>query len=557
MDVLNPKLFVGLFFLLSSSISHSVTIPPEKNQPTPIVSSSPWHLEFGSRYWRGTGKYTKNLFNDMNALVSRLTYNRLTSNSAEGFWQLNHDSGVFLKGYVGGGSINSGQLTDEDFPPGIIYSRTNSEQKNGALNYLSVDLGYHFFTNQRWQIGGFAGYHYWMEQYNAFGCTQTATNGTVCTSTPLIPEQVDALNNNAIWNSLRLGLNATLELTERLNLTTDIAYVRSNLTAHDFHNLRPSIRGLLENGSGNGTQLDAILNWKLTRDLGIGVGGRWWRVATSGYSHFEEVDASGQPQPMNVTQDSYGLLLQANYKFDDTPLFSTLRMKEPENPSAFYWPGSYVGMNLGYGTNPSTVHIYPTSTLVANIQDNSPIALYLQNAGFLAGGQLGYNWQINAILLGIEGDLNYPHISSANAVTLNNAGSLTTTVNQNIEWISTLRARLGKLATNNMLVYLTAGPAFGGTNLAFDQRQIEVSCTTTPCSTANATQNKLGWAAGGGIEYAVNQRATFKAEYLYMDLGYMNINVPSNTTPSTMNYQINSSFNNNILRLGVNYKLWA
>ncbi len=85
--------------------------------------------------------------------------------------------------------------------------------------------------------------------------------------------------------------------------------------------------------------------------------------------------------------------MQANYTFNDTPLFSNLGTKEPENSAGFFWPGPYLGINLGYGTNPSTVNISPTSTLVSGIQENSTIAMYLQNAGFLAGGQIGYNWQ--------------------------------------------------------------------------------------------------------------------------------------------------------------------
>ncbi len=141
-----------------------------------------------------------------------------------------------------------------------------------------------------------------MEQGNTFGCRQTAAFGPICIGTPPIPGTVDVLNNNAIWNSLRLGVNTSLALTKHLSLTTDIAYVRSNLTAHDFHNLRPTIRGIIENGTGNGAQLDALLNWQLTRDLGVGAGGRWWYVATSGYSHFEETAAYGAPQPINVTK---------------------------------------------------------------------------------------------------------------------------------------------------------------------------------------------------------------------------------------------------------------
>ncbi len=79
-----------LFALLSSTNFATTAISPKaKYQPGAI---SPWHLEAGSRYWLATNKYTKTLFDGTNALLSRLTYSGLTSNSAEGFWRLEHDN---------------------------------------------------------------------------------------------------------------------------------------------------------------------------------------------------------------------------------------------------------------------------------------------------------------------------------------------------------------------------------------------------------------------------------------------------------------------------------
>lgn len=513
------------------------------------ASTSPWQFQFGPRYWYSSARYRENLQGNPGIMVSRLTYDNLSANAAEGFWKLGHQNGLYLKGYFGGGSINGGQLIDEDFPPGISpYSRTISPQKNGALSYFNTDLGYNLFTTPNWRLGGFVGYHYWQEQVDNFGCTQTA-NGPICVSP--IADSVNTLNNSAVWNSLRLGVNGEVHWNTSWSLETDLAYIHSSLNEYDFHNLRPAIRGLLDTGTGNGFQLDAILNYSFTDELSIGIGGRWWYLVTNGWAHFEQIATPDQPQPIDGIQNRYGLLIQANYQFMDQPV----RSKDKDDIDVD-WRGTYVGANIGYGTNPSMVNIYPTSTTTQILQYNalSPFSLNVQNAGFLSGGQLGYNWQKEHILWGLEADLDYTQLGGANAVT--SSLPLTTTVEQNIRWLSTLRGRIGQLASPSMLVYLTGGAAWGGVTLGFDQRDVATSCALSPvCMTANQNSTQTGWIAGAGVEYAVAPRLTFKAEYLYLNLGSFNI-APADIDAAA-NYIVNTDFEENVLRLGINYKMNA
>jgi hypothetical protein len=105
-----------------------------------------FQVEFGARYWFGTGKTSKNLYGPpalYNGLVSRLTYNNFLVNAGEFDWRVAFTNGWFIKGYIGGGAATQGQLQDEDFPPGITpYSSTTSREANGFLGYGSVDVGY-------------------------------------------------------------------------------------------------------------------------------------------------------------------------------------------------------------------------------------------------------------------------------------------------------------------------------------------------------------------------------------------------------------------------------
>lgn len=536
----------GFLMLLIPSTHYAKTLEVLKEPLIPAQAASPWTFEFGPRYWYSSARYKENLLGGPTILVSRLTYEDLTANSAEGFGRLQHQNGVYLKGYIGGGSIGGGQLVDEDFPPGITYSRTISPQKNGSLHYLSIDLGYNFMTRPNWRLGGFIGYHYWQEFVTNFGCTQTA-GGTVC-ATP-IALSVDSLNNSAAWSSLRLGLNEDMDLAKDWHLETDLAYIQTSLQETDFHNLRPSIRGLLDTGTGNGFQLDVLLKWLLSDEFSVGVGGRWWYLVTHGWAHFEQIVTPGQPQPIDGIQSRYGLLLQADYQFSDTP-------HALHYANEFTWNGTYLGANIGYGTNPSMLDITATSDLALTLQVNSaaPISLNLQNAGFLGGGQLGYNWQNQHIVWGAEGDLEYAHIGGANAVT--SLLPLTTTVNQNIRWLGSIRGRIGTLASENMLVYVTTGPVWGGITLAFDQRNLTASCASSPvCVSTTQHSTELGWTIGGGIEYAVASRMSLKAEYAYVDLGVVGLNAAETSALGEAGYFISTHFSVNTVRLGMNYKM--
>src|SRR2546421_8259257 len=80
--------------------------------PRPI---SQWEGHFGARYFPSSGKTKINLYNQPpgDILVSRLTWSNLTAHSGELFGKVEHLSGVFVKGYIGGGAVSGGKLQDE------------------------------------------------------------------------------------------------------------------------------------------------------------------------------------------------------------------------------------------------------------------------------------------------------------------------------------------------------------------------------------------------------------------------------------------------------------
>jgi outer membrane protease len=270
---------------------------------------------FALRYWYGLDSTSKDLYGlTRDTLNSRLTYDGMQTHSLEAFVRVDHSSGLFWKGYAGGGLLTQGNLQDEDFPPGITpYSSTNSTLQNQTIGYLSTDLGGALLRGTDFRVDGFVGYHYFHQRMKAFGCQQTASNPDICAGG--IPDSVAAIVEDDTWEALRLGLNADVPLIDRWRLDLEGAWLPYVwLSGTDNHLLRPDLPiPIRQDGHGWGYQLEAMLSYRLDDAISLGLGGRYWHMQSQGYAHFE--DLGGSPQPLDFKADIYGVFLQGSYRF--------------------------------------------------------------------------------------------------------------------------------------------------------------------------------------------------------------------------------------------------
>jgi outer membrane protease len=284
--------------------------------------------EFGLRYWMNFGETAKNLYNiPGTAMVSRLTYDGLVGHAVEAFGRIDHTSGFYAKGYVGIGIVNRGQLNDEDFPPFITpYSSTMSDQRDGTIAYASADIGFNLIRQPGFRLGAYAGYHYLDQSVSAYGCGQVGFNAAICGSQ--IPNDVLVITQSNHWNSLRVGLDATIRLGGPFSLSLDAAWLPYvKLNGGDSHWLRigtapGDFTGQIpEDGQGTGYQLEAALAYTVNQNVKVAVGGRYWRMETSGLTHFENhiVGVSALPQPVDWKVESYGVFVQGLFKFGPYP----------------------------------------------------------------------------------------------------------------------------------------------------------------------------------------------------------------------------------------------
>jgi outer membrane immunogenic protein len=175
------------------------------------------------------------------------------------------------------------------------------------------------------------------------------------------------------------------------------------------------------------------------------------------------------------------------------------------------WTGFYVGGQLGgvFGS---------TGTFAL-----SPFTPALQGAfapgfsgdfdtGLIGGVHAGYDVQFGSIVVGGIIDI------SATDVSDKQNGFSTTparyTITRDLDYLATLRARLGYAVGNSFLVYGTGGLAYGDVNFSYEQPGSGATTTTS-----GGQRNDFGYTVGAGVEAMVTSNISVGLEYLYTDLG--------------------------------------
>jgi outer membrane immunogenic protein len=264
------------------------------------------------------------------------------------------------------------------------------------------------------------------------------------------------------------------------------------------------------------------------------------------------------------------------------------------------WTGLYGGLNIGYGFGAGG-RGEGSQTSYAN---NSPTAVFPFDTethgaggpawnrsadlnGVVGGVQFGYNYQLNPWLVaGLETDFQGSALSAATSATNTTAITLTpfppggpnlwpltgnASARQNVDWYGTLRGRLGVTSFNNsLLVYGTGGLAYGQVrqDFSYNGAFLPVAALGFDGShwsgSASSTETQVGWALGAGFEWAPANMPnwSFKAEYLYVDLGSTTVNLSAAgfrnsdgegfrtvTASNTMDARFQT------VRVGVNYHL--
>ncbi|MFN4142995.1 outer membrane protein [Aestuariivirga sp.] len=196
------------------------------------------------------------------------------------------------------------------------------------------------------------------------------------------------------------------------------------------------------------------------------------------------------------------------------------------------WTGFYIGANVGYGWG-DTEYTYeglmgPSSSVDFDYD------------GIVGGGAIGYNWQHDSIVFGIEADISASGISGDETRPPEEAPCYEEGCSADINWFGTGRVRVG-YALDNVMPFITGGVAAVGLEGDAD----EGACGFV--GSCGFDDTKWGWTVGGGLELGLTESWSAKAEYLYVGVDAPDFNEDS-TSADDLDFSV--------IRVGVNYRFY-
>jgi len=249
----------------------------------------------------------------------------------------------------------------------------------------------------------------------------------------------------------------------------------------------------------------------------------------------------------------------------------------PPPPPIYTWNGFYVGVNIGgawafpHTNSPLTNNGVAPAYIPSVVTDiNNQAKMNPSLSGVTGGGQLGYNFQFNNIVVGAEGEFDGWEMHRTGSTSMPFTGfpvpaagvapTYTNTVSS--DWWASVRGRLGWTPTPSLLLYATGGVAFA--DFSYSHRFVEgvFPGTSLGAAAASSTQTLVAPAVGGGLEFMVAPGWSLKAEYLYIPFGSISLKptpvvFPGPVIGGSVFSSKATNLDTNVIRVGLNYHFGA
>jgi outer membrane immunogenic protein len=246
-------------------------------------------------------------------------------------------------------------------------------------------------------------------------------------------------------------------------------------------------------------------------------------------------------------------------------------------PVMYNWTGFYIGGHVGgawadLNGHDRFDHFDDHNCFWGGCFDDSGFG---RNRGrFIAGGQVGFNYQVNQWVWGVEGQISavtsHHDDDGCGFIVVDGVRDSLFRCGNRGGWIATVAARLGWTfgATGNWLLYVKGGGAFADSR--FDMR-LRDGCVfnTTLCNTDllfdNHNNTRTGWMIGAGLEYGAWGNWSWKLEYNFMDFGNRNLHFDDCFTTVTticpvgsrLVHDLDFDLRVNVVKFGLNYRFGA
>jgi outer membrane immunogenic protein len=239
-------------------------------------------------------------------------------------------------------------------------------------------------------------------------------------------------------------------------------------------------------------------------------------------------------------------------------LTAVVLMTAPSLAQDHRWSGLYMGVHAGYGWADhglSVAHPCNCDTLAWGPVGNETFTGSADAAtkGYMGGLQFGAQRQFGTWVVGLEVDVSKTSMDGAHTFRMDYDTDWA--AQTRMDWFGTGRIRVGH-AFGSLLLYGTGGLAWARTET--DMQTISI---TGPVTMSELTSKSfhVGWAVGGGAEWALTPNLSLKAEYLYVDLGSANYDPKGLAYAGTLgefkhHELMSGDLSLHIARMGLNYK---
>jgi outer membrane immunogenic protein len=165
----------------------------------------------------------------------------------------------------------------------------------------------------------------------------------------------------------------------------------------------------------------------------------------------------------------------------------------PANAETVNWSGYYAGAEIGAGFS------HPGFTGGNEIGGSD-----FNDTGFVGGVFVGHDWQSGQFVYGGVASFDFlgVHDQTAEDPVF---GGKTNTYSYDVDWVASARARAGFLASDQLLLYGTAGVAL---------TRVETTSEFAFGPGATVDKTRVGGAFGAGFEYAFAPKWSLKTEYI-------------------------------------------
>ncbi len=383
-----------------------------------------------------------------------------------------------------------------------VQGETLGERLDARGYSVTGNVGYLFNLNSKWTLEPSVG-----GVLSRTSADQFDVSGTISDiSTPKGKFSVPAAGSLQIQDVESALGRASVKLGTSLALDGGQITAYPFVTASVFHEFAGDVSASVAvNGTVSPYSYSIAGNLTASRvgtyaQFGLGSA---FQLAATGWLGYARVDYL-------TGDDIQGFSVNAGLRFQLNP--STASLKDggglKDGPAEGYpWTGSYVGASGG-------------STGGWTHWANQANAADPDFAGYLAGGQAGYNYQMGPFVLGVEVGAGSSNARGGKPC----PASIYVSCEDDVEALGSLTARLG-YTWGRALFYVKGGWAIGEVTAGESDPSGKVAV-------ASVTKWENGWAAGGGMEFLLTEKWSAKAEYMHYELAKEYFEVQPGVTQS-------------------------